>query len=136
MQLCNENVTLKLRFPKTDQFGKSSVISINRSLESSVCCDLLESFLQFRSQKDGPLFCHINGAPLSAYQFSSVLHKALKFLSIETKTKTFKTHSSRIDAATQLYMSGIHVSEQEIQRKGRWVSDAYKNYIRPELITF
>ena len=84
--------------------------------------------MQFRSQEDGPLFCHINGAPLSAFQFSSVLHKALKFLGIETKT--FKTHSFRIGAATHLYMSSIHVSEQEIQRKGRWVSDAYKNYIR------
>ena len=132
LQLCNENVTLKLRFSKTDQFGKGLIISINRSVESSVCFDLLESFLQLRSQEDGPLFCHINGAPLSAYQFSSVLHKALKFLGIETKT--FKTHSFRIGAATHLYMSGI--SEHEIQRKGRWVSDAYKNYIRPELITF
>ena len=66
------------------------------------------------------------------YQFSSVLHKALKFSGIETKT--FKTHSFRIGAATHLYMSGI--SEQEIQCKGRCVSGAYKNYIRPELITF
>lgn len=132
LQFSNENIKLKLRFSKTDQNGKGLVITISKSVESTVCFSLLETFLQFRSQEDGPLFCHINGTPLSTYQFSSVLHKALRFLGIETNT--FKTHSFRIGAATHMYLSGI--SEHEIQRKGRWVSDAYKLYLRPELITF
>lgn len=33
---------------------------------------------------------------------------------------------------THMYMLGI--AEQEIQRRGRWSSDAYKHYLRPELV--
>lgn len=33
-----------------------------------------------------------------------------------------------------MYMLGI--AEQEIQRRGRWSSDAYKHYLRPELVTY
>lgn len=132
LQLTKDTIILNLRFSKTDQCGNGFIININKSSESLVCFEILETFLQCRSKDDGPLFCHLSGSPLSSYQFSSILHKTLTFLGIETKT--FKTHSFRIGAATHMYVLGI--AEQEIQRRGRWSSDAYKHYLRPELVTY
>lgn len=89
LQLTKDTIILNLRFSKTDQYGNGFIININKSSEPLVCFDMLETFLQCRSTEDGPLFCHLNATPLSSYQFSSILHKALTVLGIETKT--FKT---------------------------------------------
>uniref|UniRef100_A0A8W8M4Z2 Tyr recombinase domain-containing protein n=1 Tax=Magallana gigas TaxID=29159 RepID=A0A8W8M4Z2_MAGGI len=74
----------------------------------------------------GPLFCHYSGQPLTRYQFSSVLAKALQVLGINSKY--YKSHSFRIGAATMLAQQGL--SEQAIQASGRWHSQAYRSYIR------
>lgn len=91
---------------------------------------MLNSHLQCRSSQLGPLFCHINAKPLTSFQFSSILQKCLKFLQVDTKT--FKSHSFRIGAATHLYLAGI--PESQIQNRGLWQSNAYKHYLRPELV--
>lgn len=50
-------------------------------------------------QVQGPFFCHINAKPLTKYQFTSLLHKAVKFIGLDTSI--FKSHSFRIGGATK-----------------------------------
>lgn len=126
----SDTIHLFLRYSKTDQFGSGTTITITKSPESNVCFQFLNSYLQCRPSQLGPLFCHINAKPLTSFQFSSILQKCLNFLQVDTKT--FKSHSFRIGAATHLYMAGI--PESQIQNRGRWQSNAYKRYLRPELV--
>lgn len=126
----SDSIHLFLRYSKTDQFGNGTTITITNSPESNVCFQFLNSHLQCRSSQLGPLFCHINAKPLTSFQFSSILQKCLKFLQVDTKT--FKSHSFRIGAATHLYLASI--PESQIQNRGRWQSNAYKHYLRPELV--
>lgn len=72
------------------------------------------------------IFCHIDGSPLTYYQFNQVLKKSLSFFRLDVTT--FKSHSFRIGAATYLYMQGA--PEQEIKAKGRWHSNAFESYIQ------
>lgn len=58
-------------------------------------------------------FAHLNSKPMTQYQFSSMLYKALKFQDIQTSN--YKTHSFRIREATHLYLGGL--SEGEIQHQ-------------------
>ena len=120
-------ILVRIRCSKTDQYAKGSIVEIPYSMDSSVLFKALTSYIARRPKSQGPFFCHENGKSITAYQFSAILHKALKFLEIDTKT--FKTHSFRIGAATFLYMKGC--SEDDIKSNGRWVSNAYQSYIRP-----
>ena len=80
----------------------------------------------------GPVafMCHMDSSPLTSYQFSKILQKAVAFLGIDTKT--FKSHSLRIGHATHL--ANIGASDSEIMQKGRWKSNAYRSYIRQSKI--
>jgi hypothetical protein len=91
----------------------------------------IENYLNRRNREDGPLFYHLNKQPITVFQFSSMLHTAFRFLGIDTTT--FKSHSFRIGAATHFLMSGVQ--ESEIRIRGRWRSNAYKTYLRPEMAT-
>ena len=111
---------------KTDQLGLGTMIEIVPSTESSLLYSSLSNFLKIRPNFDGPLFCHFNGEYLTAYQFSQMLKKCVKFLGIDTST--FKSHSFRIGCASDLFVRGK--TEDEIKEIGRWKSNAYKSYIR------
>ncbi len=82
-----------------------------------------------RKSGNGPLFCSKNGVPISASVFSSCIAKIVKLLQISGK---LTAHSFKIGAAS--YAAANGVSNDEIKRMGRWVSDAFLKYIRlPEL---
>jgi hypothetical protein len=71
------------------------------------------------SSKD--IFIHFNHMPLTRYQFTSVLKKALNFLNI--KKGHFRSHSFRIGGATELARQGVQ--EKEIMKLGldpQWIS--------------
>jgi site-specific recombinase XerD len=87
---------------------------------------LLKHYLHVRPSFEGPLFCHYGGKLLTRYQFAAVLNKALNFIRIDSSR--IKTHSFRIGAATMHFANGV--SQEDIQKMGRWKSDAYKRYIR------
>lgn len=125
-----DSLTVKLRFSKTDQSGKGVFLEIPKS-ESTLCPVLsINEYLLVRSSGDGPFFCHFSGAPLTRYQFSAMLSKALKHAGVEFKR--FKSHSFRIGGATALSMAGHSI--EEIKNIGRWKSNAYKSYIRTPTI--
>lgn len=125
-------ITIILDKTKTDQIGKGITIQINSTNENKMLFDNMRAFFQQRPTSTDTLqfLCHIDGSPLTYYQFNQVLKKSLSFLRLDVTT--FKSHSFRIGAATYLYMQGA--PEQEIKAKGRWHSNAFQSYIRPNTV--
>ena len=96
--------------------------------------NVLKEYPQIRPVLDGPLFCHLNRTSLTRKQFVHVLHASLKYMGYTTEkfmgytTDKFYTHSFRIGAAT--YLSKLGYSNEEIQKRGRRLSNSYERYIR------
>lgn len=131
IQITQDKVYLVIPFSKTDQFGKSTTLTLNKHHQSDVCpVKLLSKYLFLRPKQDGPLFCHLNSNALTYYQFSSVLKQALSFSGFEPSL--FNTHSLRIGAATQSHLDGTDIDL--LKEQGRWHSNCYKTYIRPNLV--
>lgn len=84
------------------------------------------NFLHLRGGKSGPLFCYRDLSPITRTEFCSVLNASLLFANYDTKT--YKSHSFRIGAATTAHMLGL--SDSKIRAMGRWHSDSYLRYIR------
>jgi hypothetical protein len=99
---------LTIRYSKTDQYGAGAVLKINRADLKIICAvsNMLE-FFKRRPSIDGPLFCHLNGKPLTTYQFSVILKKDLGSLHLDCRKYT--AHSFRIGAATSAAMAGCDV---------------------------
>ncbi len=85
----------------------------------------MKQYLALRGEYVGPLFCRLNGMPLSYAQFRDMFKVALAFVGMPGR---MSLHSIRIGAATHAAASGV--SDSTIQRWGQWRSNAYKNYIR------
>ena len=86
----------------------------------------MRQYLGVRVPKEGPLFAHFSGQPITRYQFTAILTKALQLSGIDNVG--FKSHSFRIGAATTLAQQGTPA--EIIQAAGRWKSLAYRSYIR------
>lgn len=120
------HLTISLRYSKTDQTGNGVSIRLVKS-ETRVCpVKNTALFLDFRPDITGQFLCHVNGTPLTRYQFTSVLKKAIGFSN--PLLSQYKAHSFRIGAATTAAKMGYSVDT--IKTAGRWKSDAYKSYIR------
>lgn len=116
-----------IRYSKTDQSGQGTVIKIIGSGDAICPFKCMTEYLACRPRCfDGQLFKHFNGQALTRYQFSAVLKKALSFIGIEYSN--YKSHSFRIGAATCAAERGVSVAE--IQKAGRWKSNAVYSYIR------
>lgn len=134
--LKRENLTLdpvkqllliNIQHSKTDQVGKGTILQLEK-LEGAICpFKLVEKYLSVRPRVAGPLFCHFDTSPLTRYQFTAVLTKAITRLQIPEHTR-YKSHSFRIGASTELAMRGF--SSETIKKCGRWKSSCYKSYIR------
>ncbi|XP_076075986.1 uncharacterized protein LOC143046807 [Mytilus galloprovincialis] len=118
---------LRVRWSKTDQKGKSVTLLIAENGKNYCPVRLINEYLKVRPTcNNTDLFIHYIGMPLTRYQFSSILEKALHFLHISKGH--FRSHSFRIGGATELARQGV--SEEVIMRLGRWKSHAYSRYIR------
>lgn len=118
---------LTVPFSKTDQSGKGSSIQLVESDTQAICpILLLLRYLSVRPNIGGQLFIHMDGSPLTRYQFTSVLNKSIDIIGLSSSLYT--SHSFRIGAASDSFLKGH--SESEIMKKGRWSSNAYKSYIR------
>lgn len=126
----SNSIKLILAKTKTDQNGAGTTSIITLSDDNHLLFNNLHSYLNARPIYPGQLLCHSDGSPLTYYQFNKVLKRALAFLNIDTSV--FKSHSLRICAATHMYLQGI--PENIIKSKGRWRSDAFKSYIRPQSV--
>ena len=119
---------IRHRKAKCNQAGRPYIIDIP-AIESTECPFLAtEAFLKIRPHKSVHLFCHINGQPLTRYQFGAVLNKAITALNLPTAH--FRTHLFCIGAESWLASKGVHVSYETIKKMGRWQSNSFLKYIR------
>ena len=128
------NISITLRFSKTDQLGKSVTLVFYPCEQKQICpVSLIKRYMQVRPKIQGPLFCHYSGEPLTRYQFATILQKVIRFSGFDTLS-TVKCHSFRIGAAT--LASSQNVSDALIKEMGRWSeqSSSYKRYIRLDKI--
>lgn len=124
------SITLLIRHSKTDQYGDGVRLKLN--ITGSELCPVvsLKKYLHQRPLIKGPLFCHLNGSPLTRYQFTAILKRCLCRLKLDFGCYT--SHSFRIGAATAAAMAGWSVDA--VKQAGRWRSEAYKIYIKPDLV--
>ena len=123
-------LTISVRHSKNDQYWKGSVLKIHKSGSLICAVTTLVTYLKRRPSVSGPLFCHLGGLPLTRYQFTSVLKKCLTNLNLDYGK--FTSHSFRIGAATAAAMAGYSV--ESIKKAGRWRSEAYRLYVKPDLV--
>ncbi|KAG8541596.1 hypothetical protein GDO81_028645 [Engystomops pustulosus] len=90
---------------------------------------LLRDYMARRPQAPSFL-CHIDGSPFTRFQFVSLYKRALA--SAGVPPSDFGTHSFRIGAATVADAAGL--SDADIMSIGRWKSDCFKRYVRPNLL--
>ena len=93
-----DKIELRIAFSKTDQHGHGSNIQIIQDRTSTCAVVLLKKYIGLQQNHPGPLYCQFDGSPVTRYQFSAVLNKALKFIGVDTSF--IRTHSFRIGAAS------------------------------------
>ena len=107
--------------------GHPVSLVISPSADADVCpVKYMQRYLSLRGSAPGPLFVFPGGSPVTRSFFTDNLNRSLIWSGLSPKT--YKGHSFRIGAATMASMMGV--SEEEIQRMGRWRSQAFKKYIR------
>ncbi|XP_066437473.1 uncharacterized protein [Eleutherodactylus coqui] len=127
--LLNDTLRVRVSRSKTDIYGRGEWLSIG-SLGARWCpVDTVRRYLASRVTS-GQFLVHASGLPLTRFQFSSVLRASLREVGLEASE--FGTHSFRIGAATTAELGGMN--EVEVKRLGRWRSQAYKSYVRPDLM--
>ena len=129
LQLVNEAsaIQVTIRISKTNQSGVPTILLIPRSHDTASCCvQAMQHYLRFRPPGPQYLFCHQNGTPLTRYQFSSVLAKAVRQAGL---LLNYSSHSFRIGRATDLAAMGV--TTEKNMELGRWRSKAVTRYIRP-----
>lgn len=110
--------------------GSNSNIFIKREVDLTFCpVAHLEGYLTRRGDGKDYLFMHPNLSPISRSQFVAGLNTALSFIGL--RPSVYKGHSFRIRAATLAYQLGK--SDMQIRSLGRWKSNAFLKYLRPEM---
>lgn len=128
VSITSSEVWLNVRFSKTDQSGRSVTLIFTPCSDKEICpVALLSNYVKHRPQLRGPLFCHFSGLPVTRFQFSAILAKAIKFLGIK---QVVRPHSFRIGATTLACQQKI--CDNDIRAMGRWSdsSQVFKRYIR------
>lgn len=131
--MLGESLWLFLRRSKVDQMGKGTWIKLDRWLGSPVCP--VEAFVTFgrhRQSASQSLLVHDDGSVVTVFQFNSVLRAAL--VRLGCSFLNISSHSFRIGAATEAARLGL--SGEKICNIGRWRSNRYKLYVRPDFTSF
>ena len=110
----------------------TSIIPIHLQIKDTLSCPvtLYQRYISHHPRKDGPVFVHSNGKPLSRNYVVKSIKLALQAISYDSSL--FKTHSFRIGRATDMFLEGF--SDYQIQLAGNWKSAAFRKYIKPRLI--
>lgn len=122
----NPNVMMvTIKCSKTDPFRKGHVLRIGVA-KSQVCAvKAVVHYLHKRGGRNGPLFMHQNGLPLTRATLTTWLKEMALRVGLEGN---FSGHSFRIGAASTATSVGI--PDHLIKTLGRWLSNAYQLYIR------
>ena len=108
---------------KTDQMSLKTTLFLSET--GDLACPVSSVSSLPRLYQTRQFLVHFEGSPLARYQFSTVLAKTVQFCNI---TGEFRSHSSRIGAATESAMRGI--LDHKIKQWGKWKSMSYASYIR------
>ncbi|KAM5158288.1 integrase/recombinase xerD homolog [Mantella aurantiaca] len=130
IQLSAKSLSIKIQRSKTDPTGKGSWVMLNECGVGEICpVKWIQHYLKVRPMLNESFFIHEDGSPVTKYQFAAVLHKCVAYLGLGHLK--FSSHSFRIGAATEAARLGLHTDV--IKRLGRWESNRFKLYVRPNL---
>lgn len=90
---------------------------------------MLKQYLLVRGSQQGYLFIHPNATSITRSQFNEILRNTLSFIGLSPTQ--YKGHSFRIGACTWLMKQGK--SDSQIRQRGRWHSNAFLKYLRPDI---
>ncbi|XP_066444897.1 uncharacterized protein [Eleutherodactylus coqui] len=121
-------IKIGVRRSKTDIYGMGEWIRVGK-LGTKWCPVLLVKEFAKRHCGTGPFLCHASGFPLTKYQFTAVMRNSIRMLGLNPSE--FGSHSFRIGAATSAFACGMGI--EGVKKVGRWKSDAYRSYVRPNL---
>lgn len=122
-----ENIQVCFRNFKHNNGKTAKTITFSHGDASTSAVLALVEYLHVRISSPGPLFCLQNGQPLNRAHFDRILHKNIAFCGLDSSR--YKGHSFRVGAATNAAEKGL--SDAQIRSMGRWNSNAFQNYIRP-----
>ena len=109
-----------------------SAAALTISAEAFHCpIQAVRSYMQLRGRKPGPLFKHSGGNCVTRDDVSEILKNLL--VAAGFNPDRYDTHSLRAGRASQAAADGW--TETQIQRLGRWKSQAYKKYIKGPINT-
>jgi len=130
VQMSSDSCVITFRSFKHSVQGREYKIGIYKRVVSE-CCPVikLQNYLKVRGEQHGCLFVHPNNTPISRSQFIAILNAALSFIGLSPSI--YKGHSFRIGSATLALQEGK--SDAQIRALGRWRSNAFLKYLRPEL---
>ena len=129
VEISGSSMLITIRGSKTDQRGATAQLKIDSSSYLELCpVKAMAEYLKSRPVGKGPLFIHFNRETLTSRQFTRMLKEGIKLIGL--CPTYFSAHSLRIGAATAAASSGF--SDDVIKKMGRWKSDAFQVYIRPQ----
>ena len=120
------SVVILLRIFKTNKKKDLFQIHLKASTNSNMCPVLaVHHYLKTFDHISGLLFQFIGDEPVSYAFVSKHLHNTVSLIGYNPSL--YKGHSFQIGAATRAAQQGV--SENCIQKMGRWNSDAVRRYI-------
>ena len=123
------SIIIRLTKSKTSQFQSPPPIHIGATNTATCPVAAMQSFLsRRRASSQLPLFVFRDGTYLTPNLVSSTLKASLRIAGYNPAA--YSSHSFRIGAATSASASGM--ADHLIQKLGRWKSDAFKTYVRPD----
>ena len=106
-------------------------IFLARDVSTPFCpVTALTQYCKVRGDHPGPLFCHADYSPISVHQFNAELQRCLTYCGLDISW--YKSHSFRIGGACNAADKGY--SDEQIRALGLWKSDAFKVYLRSEIL--
>lgn len=110
--------------------GQTSTIILSRAKNRLLCpVRVLSKYCSVTTHKSGPLFQFSCGKTVTASYFRRLLKRCVEHCHLDPTKYT--SHSFRIGGATLAHDRNF--SESQIQKLGRWSSNAYTKYLRPSL---
>lgn len=129
----NKNSEMQIHFEHFKHSKKAKTLTIDRNQAYKHCTvKAVQTYLKMRPSKSKRyLFVNQDGTAVTSSQFGKVFKQIIQ--SCNLSTKIYKPHSLRIGGATWAHSKNL--SDSQIQELGRWNSNAFKKYIRVQLVS-
>ena len=110
--------------------GRTPVLKLTSRPCASCPVHWLKQYLAYRGPDGKNLYQFRDGKLVTRDHVMTVLRKALVFLGMDPSK--YGTHSFRVGQCTDLAMGGY--TDAQLRQIGRWRSDAFRLYVRQDLI--